>query len=152
MRIHLDKVDEIFDNDDEDDNNSINRDLLNLGIRAEISKNRSNVFDYQAENNIFSFDGILENSITIRTEDLSVPNLEKNTDLQAQIRDQNFARKFTEFYEKLKSIFEEFSDFKVLNVEFNNFDLFFKLIAKEIIFIIKVPSSVHIQNLMSKKT
>jgi len=45
-----------------------------------------------------------------------------------------------DFYSRLSEIFEDFSDFKKQNVDCSNFDLFFKLVAKEIIFIIKVPS------------
>ena len=67
------------------------------------------------ENNIFEFDGILENANPIRVEELQVPNLERNQNEQVQIKDHNFGKKFLDFYQKLRDIFDDFSDFKKQN-------------------------------------
>jgi hypothetical protein len=76
------------------------------------------------ENNIFEFDGILENISPILIENLHVPNLERSN------KDQNIGKKFLEFYQKLREIYDNFSDFKKQNNQIYEHDLYFKLIAK----------------------
>ena len=55
-----------------------------------------------------------------------------------------------EFYSQLIEIMEDFCDFKK-QIKLNDFDIYFKLIAKEIIFIIKVPSLSYFEKAMSKE-
>jgi hypothetical protein len=93
------------------------------------------------ENNIFEFDALFQNAFHIKTQHMKIPNLAKQSNGDRQIRDQNFAKKVLDFYMKLQQLFEDFSDFKKVSDKINDFDLYFKLIAKEIIFIIKVPST-----------
>jgi len=119
---------------------------MNAGIEEDRGRYRKRLPMDQAkkeaapENNIFEFDGLLENAISIGFEDLKVPNLQKISDetniIRSGIKDQNFAKKFIDFFVKLRHILAAFSDFKKLDLQPRSHDLFFKLVAKEIIFII----------------
>ena len=62
------------------------------------------------ENNIFEFDGLLENIDPILVENLHVPNLDRNN--QQTVKDSKIGEKFRKFNQELRAIFENFSDFK----------------------------------------
>ena len=66
---------------EEDQDDDFDKDLLKIGIDDDAafqSKNENQQQDDQPENNIFEFDGLLENAQHLLTENLKVPNLEKN--------------------------------------------------------------------------
>lgn len=98
------------------------------------------------ENNIFEFDSLLQNAFHIATQNMEVPYLEKRAGADVQKPgDQNFAKNAEAFYRRTRAIFEDFSDFKKQSDELDSFDLYFKLIAKEVIFMIRIPSLNQIQ-------
>ena len=68
------------------------------------------------------------------------------------VKDSKIGEKFRKFNQELRAIFENFSDFKKQDNKIYEHDLYFKLIAKQIIFIIKVPSKELLQKKMMQKT
>ena len=99
--------------------------LEQLPNRIDISQNN----EQMVENNIFEFDGILENIDPIMVEHLHVPNLDRNN--QQITKDSKIGEKFRKFNQDLRAIFENFSDFKKLDKHMIfEYDLYFKLIAK----------------------
>ena len=92
----------------------------------------------------------MENIDPILVENLHVPNLDRNN--QQMVKDSKIGEKFRKFNQELRAIFENFSDFKKQDNKIYEHDLYFKLIAKQIIFIIKVPSKELLQKKMMQKT
>lgn len=77
--------------------------------------------------------------------------MHKLNDESIGIKDQNYTKKFIDFFDKLRAILIKFSDFKKLDFQPWSHDLFFKLVAKEIIFIIRVPSQSYLEKLLLKQ-
>lgn len=93
---------------------------------------------------VFEFEGLLENAVAISRNTLHLPHFfSSQRDVKSQGGQEGKRQTPIDFFDNFHNMLKDLSDFKKINNErahLVDFDLFFKLITKEIVLVIKMQS------------